>query len=83
MKFIQLVATSAFYLIFSTQTATADYLKAQSCDYLDDQCGGNKYCQAAPGDCLLKIATISGKCQLPPSMCTYDMNPVCGCDGEL
>ena len=81
MKFIQLFTTSAFYLTFTAQTSTAQFLKAKSCDYLNDKCGSSKYCQAAPGDCLKKTATIAGKCQLAPEMCTLNIDPVCGCDG--
>lgn len=82
MKFIQLFTTSSFYLILSAQTSTASFLQGKNCDYLNDQCGRDKYCQAAPGDCLLKTASIGGNCQQPPTMCTADMNPVCGCDGN-
>jgi len=45
-------------------------------------CGRDKFCQAAPGDCRLKSASIPGNCVVPPMVCTKIMDPVCGCDGE-
>jgi hypothetical protein len=82
MKFIQLF-TGSLYLVLNSNSANASFLQGKSCDYLNDQqCGRDKYCQAAPGDCRLKSASIPGNCQQPPAMCTYELNPVCGCDGN-
>ena len=84
MKFITLFTTSS-YLVLASNGANASFLglKGKWCEYTNDQqCGRDKYCQAAVGDCLLKTATIDGNCQQPPAVCTMDSDPVCGCDGK-
>lgn len=82
MKWILLFFPSLSFVL-NTNTASASFLQGKSCDYLrNDQCGRDKYCRAATGQCLLKSATIPGSCEVPPTACTFDMNPVCGCDGN-
>ena len=85
MKLIQLFTTSSLYLVLNNfSAANASFLQGKSCDYLNDtMCGRDKFCQAAPGDCRLKSASIPGNCVVPPVVCTKIMDPVCGCDGKL
>ena len=82
MKFIQLFTTSSLYLVLNSSSASASFLQGKSCEYLNDTCGRNKFCQAAPGDCRLKSASIPGNCVVPPMVCTANVDPVCGCDGK-
>jgi predicted small lipoprotein YifL len=44
------------------------------------QCGEGLYCQYAEGTC--GAADQSGTCQQRPDVCTQEINPVCGCDGN-
>ena len=41
------------------------------------QCKGKMYCAKEPGDCK-----GTGKCTTKPDVCTFEFNPVCGCDGK-
>lgn len=41
------------------------------------QCKGKSYCAKEVGDCKGK-----GKCTAKPDICTFEFNPVCGCDGK-
>lgn len=81
MKFLHLF-TPSLYIVLNAHSASAAYLQGKACDYLDDQCGRDKYCQAATGQCLLKSASIPGTCEVPPQTCNLDYNPVCGCDSK-
>lgn len=47
-----------------------------------NECAGDDYCAVTEGRCLLNIAEIFGRCQPLPEMCTFNMDPVCGCDNE-
>jgi hypothetical protein len=43
-------------------------------------CGEGLYCNYEGGAC--GAADQSGTCQARPDVCTGDVNPVCGCDGN-
>mmetsp|Transcript_10716 Transcript_10716/g.23735 ORF Transcript_10716/g.23735 Transcript_10716/m.23735 type:complete len:260 (-) Transcript_10716:353-1132(-) len=47
-----------------------------------NECTSGEYCAVTEGQCMLRIAEIYGKCLPLPEMCTYNMDPVCGCDNE-
>jgi len=44
-------------------------------------CGTDEFCQLADGVCNDLSNVQSGTCAKKPEMCTFDMKPVCGCDG--
>ncbi len=44
-------------------------------------CGADQYCAFALGQ-LCGAADATAMCKPRPTLCTYDYNPVCGCDGR-
>ena len=44
-------------------------------------CAADDMCKIGVGNCMLRIAQQEGVCYTPPEMCTFEWNPVCGCDG--
>lgn len=60
--------------------------ECNSCNYYgvdDDTCSGDdKFCLIGVGDCMLRSSSQRGLCAPKPDMCSYDYNPVCGCDGK-
>jgi hypothetical protein len=42
-------------------------------------CASGLFCMTPPGSC--NIADIPGRCEVTPTACTREYNPVCGCDG--
>ena len=45
-----------------------------------DVCSKGLYCQFPGNTCGARNTT--GECQLIPEVCTQEINPVCGCDGQ-
>lgn len=57
-------------------------VKDTRCLLGDNDCAGNEYCAVNEGECMLRIAEIYGRCQPLPEICTFEFEPVCGCDNE-
>jgi hypothetical protein len=48
---------------------------------LGTQCPNDQFCDFPPG-ATCGFADATGICELRPTVCTDDFNPVCGCDGR-
>jgi len=73
----------AIHQLFATEQLAS--IGTTPCTYFsvdnDEGCGTDDMCKIATGNCMLMSASQEGVCITPPEMCTYDFNPVCGCDG--
>jgi len=47
-----------------------------------DTCNGGLFCELPDGECRKRIDPHSGTCQKYPKACTFNYDPVCGCDGK-
>jgi Kazal-type serine protease inhibitor-like protein len=48
---------------------------------LGAQCGDGEFCNF-PIDAICGAADQTGTCEAVPEVCTFELNPVCGCDGN-
>lgn len=60
-----------------------------TCELSSNACGGqtdrtcapDEYCNI-PQSNICGLAEQGGECEVKPQLCTYENNPVCGCDGQ-
>lgn len=64
----------------STAMSLTESKEGEMCNGVSGQvCSAGLYCSMDPGQCAVPDA--AGTCKVPPTACTQQFEPVCGCDG--